>query len=365
MQFQQPSASAVALNRVIGPNPSQIAGRIDANGQVVLTNQSGVMFYRGSQVNTAGLMVSAAGISNANFMAGRMVFDQAAAPNARGDQPGQHHGAGCRPRGAGGAAGRQFGRDQCPAGPCGAGGRPRQATLDLYGDGLLRSTSPARWCRRRTERTALVTNTGLIRADGGTVQLTARAADGVVQTLVDAGGTIRADTARGRTGTIVLNGVGGDITVAGQLDATGTAPGTAGGRIGINGSGSVAIAAGARVDASGQAGGGTIAVGTTLARAAGGPGTASKHTAANVSVAAGATLAANATAKGNGGRITLLSQQTTSMDGTISATGGPSGGNGGFVETSGPNSLHRQRRGGGRQRHFAERNAGDVAARPA
>ena len=33
--------------------------------------------------------------------------------------------------------------------------------------------------------TALVTNTGVIRADGGTVQLTAQAADGVVQTLVD------------------------------------------------------------------------------------------------------------------------------------------------------------------------------------
>ena len=210
------------------------------------------------------------------------------------------------------------------------------ATLDLYGDGLLAIDVTGQVVQAPNGATALVTNTGLIRADGGTVQLTARAADGVVQTLVDAGGTIRADTARGRTGTIVLNGVGGDITVAGQLDATGAAPGTAGGRIGINGSGSVAIAAGARIDASGQAGGGTIAVGTTLARAAGGPGTASTHTAANVSVAAGATLAANATAKGNGGRITLLSQQTTSMDGTISATGGPSGGNGGFVETSGP-----------------------------
>src|SRR5581483_7242320 len=77
VQFRQPSPSAMTLNRVVGPNPSQIAGRIDANGQVVITNQSGVTFYRGSQVNTAGLMVTAAGISNANFMAGRMVFDRA------------------------------------------------------------------------------------------------------------------------------------------------------------------------------------------------------------------------------------------------------------------------------------------------
>ena len=154
---------------------------------------------------------------------------------------------------------------------------PETATLDLYGDGLLAIDVTGQVVQAPNGATALVTNTGLIRADGGTVQLTARAADGVVQTLVDAGGTIRANTVGDRTGTIVLNGVGGDITVAGQLDATGTAPGTAGGRIGINGSGSVAIAAGARIDASGQAGGGIVAVGTTLARAAGGPGTASKH----------------------------------------------------------------------------------------
>ena len=56
--FNQPSSSAVTLNRVTGPDPSQIAGRINANGQVVLVNQSGVMFYKGAQVNTDGLMVS-------------------------------------------------------------------------------------------------------------------------------------------------------------------------------------------------------------------------------------------------------------------------------------------------------------------
>ncbi len=61
--FNQPSASAVTLNRVTGPDPSQIAGRIDANGQIVLVNQSGVTFYKGSQVNANGLIATAAGIS--------------------------------------------------------------------------------------------------------------------------------------------------------------------------------------------------------------------------------------------------------------------------------------------------------------
>src|SRR5215472_7087753 len=86
--FQQPSSSAVTLNRVTGPDPSQIAGRIDANGQVVLVNQSGVTFYKGAQVNAAGVMVSTADVANKNFMAGTMKFDQPGSPNARIDNRG-------------------------------------------------------------------------------------------------------------------------------------------------------------------------------------------------------------------------------------------------------------------------------------
>ena len=86
VQFVQPNASAVMLNRVVGPNPSQIAGRIDANGQIIIENQSGVLFYQGSQVNTAGLMVTASASGNAAvqaFMAGgQLALDRAAKPNA-------------------------------------------------------------------------------------------------------------------------------------------------------------------------------------------------------------------------------------------------------------------------------------------
>ena len=78
VDFQQPNAGAVTLNRVTGANPSQIAGRIDANGQVILINPDGITFYRGAQVNTAGLIASAAGMSNKDFMAGRLALTQAA-----------------------------------------------------------------------------------------------------------------------------------------------------------------------------------------------------------------------------------------------------------------------------------------------
>ena len=135
--------------------------------------------------------------------------------------------------------------------------------------------------------TALVTNTGVIIADGGTVQLTARAADGIVQNLVQAGGTIRAATMGGQTGTVALNGVGGSIVVEGQLAVPGTAPGTTGGAIVANATGTVTLLPTAMLNASGRAGGGTVAIGTTLARAAGGPGVTPTLTAANVTVAEG------------------------------------------------------------------------------
>ena len=59
----------------------------------------------------------------------------------------------------------------------------KTATLDLYGDGLLsldvtNQVTQAPIGKDGKAVTALVTNTGVIIADGGTVQLTARAADG-------------------------------------------------------------------------------------------------------------------------------------------------------------------------------------------
>ena len=44
VEFVQPSASAVALNRVLSGDPSRIYGQLSANGQVFLVNPAGVLF---------------------------------------------------------------------------------------------------------------------------------------------------------------------------------------------------------------------------------------------------------------------------------------------------------------------------------
>src|SRR5437879_1073202 len=56
--FLQPSASATALNRVIGGNLSQIRGSLEANGRVFLINPQGIMVGPGGRIDTMGFLGS-------------------------------------------------------------------------------------------------------------------------------------------------------------------------------------------------------------------------------------------------------------------------------------------------------------------
>lgn len=56
--FVQPSDSAIALNRILDMNGSQILGRIDANGQVILMNPNGIFFGADATVNVGSLVAT-------------------------------------------------------------------------------------------------------------------------------------------------------------------------------------------------------------------------------------------------------------------------------------------------------------------
>lgn len=58
VNFQQPSSSSVALNKVRSADPSQILGALNANGEVYIINQNGIVFGEGAQVNVRGLVSS-------------------------------------------------------------------------------------------------------------------------------------------------------------------------------------------------------------------------------------------------------------------------------------------------------------------
>ncbi|MDE2239287.1 MAG: filamentous hemagglutinin N-terminal domain-containing protein, partial [Rhodospirillales bacterium] len=334
--YVQPSSSAIALNRVVTPSPSVIAGHISANGQLVLINQSGVVFTHGAEVTAQSVIVSTSDMKTSDFMAGRMNFTGTPRPGAKivndGDiTAGQ--------AGLVGLVAPQVANNGLISARLGqvvlAGADA--FTLDLYGDKLisLDVTKAVREVDLNGKAVpALVTNKGLILADGGRITLTAADADALVSQLLQVGGTLRADSTDGKTGTISLQAIGGDINIAGNLLARGEAAGSTGGNVEALATGKVAVASTAVIDASGQAGGGNIALGTNLQRVAEGAADTTAPRAAAVSIASGAQIKADATNKGDGGKVTLLSSQKTDFAGTISTIGGPLGGNGGLVEIS-------------------------------
>ena len=112
-------------------------------------------------------------------------------------------------------------------------------------------------------------------------------------------------SARGSTG------LGGDIRLLGE-------------QVGLNG---------AEIDASGETGGGEVLVGGD----AGGEG--SVPTAQSTYVSADSSVSADALGSGDGGKMVVFAEGFANVQGSLSARGGPDGGSGGFVETSGRESF--------------------------
>ena len=108
---------------------------------------------------------------------------------------------------------------------------------------------------------ALVENRSVVRADGGTVILAARAAGDLASTVVNNAGLIQATSVSERDGVIRLEGgERGVVAVSGTLDASGRGAGEHGGTIKVLGE-RVGLFSGATLDASGDTGGGTVLVG--------------------------------------------------------------------------------------------------------
>src|SRR5471030_2426528 len=74
VQFNQPNAAAITLNRVTGANVSTIDGAIRANGQVWLLNPNGLLFGNGAVINVGGLLATTSDIANQDFLEGRYNF---------------------------------------------------------------------------------------------------------------------------------------------------------------------------------------------------------------------------------------------------------------------------------------------------
>src|SRR5690349_12098749 len=219
VQFHQPSSSAVAFNRILDQKPSQIFGRIEGNGQVVLVNPNGLLIGRTAQLNVNSLVVSSLDAIDFDAASGRYRF------SATRNDPGAVINDGSITAGPGGSVtllgGRvsntgsivaDFGTVNLAAG--------RAATLDLAGDGLLRLEVSSDVFTNSSGSASAVENSGSVQANGGQVLLTANAVKDVFANLINNTGVVRANRIDNTGGTIRLLGPEGKVLSSGTLDAS-------------------------------------------------------------------------------------------------------------------------------------------------
>jgi filamentous hemagglutinin family protein len=246
VRYVQPGRDAVALNRIVGNDASQIYGKLSSNGQVFLVNPNGVLFAPGSKVDVGGLVATSLNLSQEEFAKGNYRFS---GPDTAGKvvNQGQINAA------SGGYVAlfapqvKNEGTIHVPAGQVVlAGGRA--VTVDVTGSGLISAVVD------QGAAGSSVENSGTLSADGGTVRMTAKTAQEAVGGIINNTGIVKASTLVNRNGEIWL--AGETVTNTGELRAEGAA-GQRGGRIDIQ---AVAVALGGSLSADGGSQGGQITV---------------------------------------------------------------------------------------------------------
>jgi filamentous hemagglutinin family protein len=213
VDFIQPSASAIAVNRIGGNTGSEILGHLESNGQVYLINPNGVLFGAGSVVDVGGLVASTLAVSDASLSSASRSF--------AGSGTGSVVNEGTitvAPGGSVALVGNHVSNQGVISAQLGtvAVGAGSAVTLTFAGDSLVHLSVD------RSVLNSLAENHGLIQADGGQVLMTAGARDALLASVVNNSGVIEARTVQNHAGSITLLGgmSAGTVTVGGVLDAS-------------------------------------------------------------------------------------------------------------------------------------------------
>jgi fibronectin-binding autotransporter adhesin len=262
--YVQPNAQAVALNRILSADPSQIFGRLQANGQVILINPNGVVVGPGAKINVGAMIVSTMNLSDSDFLSNNYRFTTPSVDMLQVALP-QIVNQGTITSGAGGY-------------------------VHLIGHNIQ--------------------NQGSINAPGGTVGLLA--GNTVALALSNNGNLIPLDVTHTKSGNALINhsgtistantqGVGGDIKIL---------------------SDQINLLAGSTIDASGARGGGQVLIKSSLRDH-----TDPLYNTSKLYFDKQATINANATVTGNGGYVDT-SANNIRINGAVSvlsAQGGQAG----------------------------------------
>ena len=338
LSFNQPDAASIAVNRVIGTDPSKIFGTITSNGRVVIANPNGIWFGPSARVDVAGVVASAGRIGDpavASFMRGGALTIDAGHAGASVVNDGI-----ITARDGGFAAlvapgVRNTGTITARLGrvALASGGT---TTVDFYGDGLINLAVGG--VADSVPLDGAVTNSGRIYAEGGQVRLSASVAEGLLNNVINMSGVIEARGVSTAGGVVELLGGTGSVDVSGRIDVRG-ADTQSGGRITVRAGdattrGGVANLTGT-LDAGSAAGmGGTIDVAARLAYL-GGRLAADGATGGGIDLAAiGITQAGSVTANGTtggGGAVTLAGAQNITQTTTALTSASSTAGSGGTV----------------------------------
>ena len=227
--FRQPDKDSVALNRVVGDAASVIDGTLSGNGHVYVINPNGVLFGKNASVDVGSLVASTARISDS---------DMTNFANADGitmaipeDSSAKVINAGTI-RAEGGlvvlhaAEVENSGTITNPEGTT-ALASARNLSLSADTAGKINFTVDGALAK------AKALNSGMLKADGGYLVMTARSAGDVMSTVVNNTGTMEAKTLRqNEKGEILLDGGdNGIVELNGTLDASGMEAGQSAGSI--------------------------------------------------------------------------------------------------------------------------------------
>jgi filamentous hemagglutinin family protein len=316
VRFVQPNSTSRVLNRIAGDDPSRIDGTIRANGIVYIVNPAGVYFGQGALVDVGQIYAAAGDISTRDFMRGSNTFtnlrgevvnqgtikgDVAALIGERVSNAGtitSNDGVIAMVSGDSVVLNQRGGTMSVKLADSSAGARPGSdsGAPSVENTGLVDSGRGRALMVAGDMASLAVRNTGTVR--GKNVKIDSRG-DGIVEV----GGTV---SARNRG----VNGRGGTVTITGDRIAL------------ID----------ANIDASGNRGGGVVRVGGDKL------GQGPLDNATSVQVNSKSSIRADALRSGDGGDVVVWSDRNTGFYGSASARGN-TGGHGGFIETSGKETI--------------------------
>jgi len=360
-KFNQPSANSITLNRIHSDNASIIAGKLSANGNIVLVNQNGFLFTKDAVIDVNSIIATSSDIDNNDFMNGKMEFNKPGSPDAmvinEGNITAKEAGL------VGMVAPQVINNGQIVAN----GGTVQLSsgetfTVDMYGDKLMEVAVSSKLKKQ------LVQNKGLIEAGAGKIILTAAAGKEIVDSLIVVEGELKAPSVMEKNGEIYIYAEGSNavkhniiankgnksgksrIEVAARIDVSGRNRREKGGKVSILAD-EVIIKPESFIDACGSDGftgtteglevfaerigssGGDIRIGGDY------KGSGNTPTAEKLIVERGAEIYSDSLNTGDAGRNIFWADGTTLFYGRSYARSLGENGDGGFIETSGKRYL--------------------------